>query len=367
MELDKGFQQRVKITLYAVVLVIACFFMLIIAKDILIPLSLGFLFASMIYPVVMFIHKRGVPRPLAIFLSILIFIGIIFLIFNVYIQRLQGFIEDIPAIRQKAIANLGYIRLFIEERFGIDSASQHAWLSERVHALFESGSEFMKGAVGATTGTVFKILIIPVFMFYMLNSRERFRGFVIRIMPDHRKEQAENIMSETSNIIQRYLGGVFIVILVLCVLNSVGLYIAGLKYAVIFGVASALFNVIPYFGNWIGAVLPLTFALLTGDSPRLFFSVLLIYVIIQFIEHNILTPNITGGNVRINPLVAIVGIIVGGMVWGVAGMLVVIPFLATLKVVFDNIDSLKPFAFLLGSEEQKHSILIRKLRKRMKR
>ena len=364
MDMEQGIQQKVKFALYAVILLIASFFILIVAKDILIPLSLAYLFASIIYPVVMFISRSGVPRPLAILLAILLFIGTIFLVFNLYIQQLQGFIEDIPAIRRQAIANLEYMRLFIEERFGIDSASQHAWLTEQIRTVFESGSTFVKDAVGATTGTIFKALIIPVFMFYMLNSRERFRGFVIRIVPDHRKEQAESIMSEISGIVQRYLGGVFIVILILCVMNSLGLYIAGLKYAVIFGVASALFNVIPYFGNWIGAILPLTFALLTGESPRLFISVLLVYIIIQFIEHNILTPNITGGNVRINPLVAIVGIIVGGMVWGIAGMLVVIPFLATLKIVFDHIDSLKPFAFLLGSEEQRHRALWRRIRRK---
>jgi len=363
--MEEGFQRKVKIALYSTMLVIAFFFILIVAKDILIPLSLGYLFASLVYPLVMVIHKRGVPRPLAIILSILLFIGIIFLIFNIYVQQLQNFVNDIPALKQKAIANMEYFRLFIEEKFGIDSASQHAWLSDRIRHIFESGSSFMKDAVGATTGTIFKVLIIPVFMFYMLNSRERFRGFVIRIVPNGRKEQAEDIMTGISSIVQRYLGGVFIVILILCVLNSAGLYIVGLKYALIFGVASALFNVIPYFGNWIGAILPLTFALLTGDSPRLFVSVLIMYIIIQFIEHNILTPNITGGNVRINPLVAIVGIIVGGMVWGVAGMLIVIPFLAALKIVFEHIDSLKPFAYLLGSEEQKHQILFRKIRNRM--
>lgn len=365
--MEDGLQKKLKVALYGVMLIIATFFILIVARDILVPLCLAYLFASMIYPVVMFIHRSGIPMPLAILIGILVFIGIIFLVANVYIHQLQGFVEDFPVLKQKAIANLEYIRLFVEESFGIDSANQHAILAERIRTMFEGGSDFMKKAVGATTGTLFKILIIPVFMFYMLNSRERFRRFVIRIVPVHRQEQAETIMTETSSIIQRYLGGVFLVIFLLCILNSLGLYIVGLKYALIFGIASALFNIIPYFGNWIGAVLPLTFALLTGDSPRLFFSVLLVYIIIQFIEHNILTPNITGGNVRINPLVAIVGIIVGGMVWGVAGMLVVIPFLATLKIVFEHIDSLKPFAYLIGSEEQKHQILFRKIRNRMKK
>jgi len=358
--MEKGLEYKVKVAVYSLLLVIAIFFILIIAKDVLIPLSLAFLFGAMIYPLVNLLNRVGLPQPLAILIGILLFIGIIFLAFNLMIQQFQGFLDDFPVFRQKAIANMEYIRLFIEEKFGIDSASQHSWLSDRVNYIFESGNDFLRNAVGATTGTIFKIVIIPVFMFYMLNSRERFQGFIVKIVPNHRKEQSREIMTEISNIIQRYLGGVFIVIVVLGILNSVGLYIVGLKYAIVFGVISALFNVIPYFGNWIGAIFPLTFALLTGDSPRLFFSVLLIYIIIQFLEHNILTPNITGGNVRINPLVAIVGIIVGGMVWGIAGMLVVIPFLATLKVIFEHIDNLKPFAYVIGSEAQKRPILFRR-------
>jgi predicted PurR-regulated permease PerM len=365
--MENGLQYKIKIALYSSMLVIIFFFVMIAARDILIPLSLGFLFASMIYPLVAFLNKHKVPRPLAILISILLFIGILYLLFNLLFQQMQVFVEDFPMLKQKALSNLEAIRNGIEENFGIASDSQHRWLTERIRFLFDTGSDFMKHAVGATTGTIFKIVIIPVFMFYMLNSRERFRGFVVKIVPSHRKVQAESIMTAISNIIQRYLGGLFIVILILCVLNSVGLYIIGLKYALIFGIISALFNVIPYFGNWIGGILPLTFAFLTGDSPKLFFSVLLLYAIIQFLEHNILTPNITGGNVRINPLVAIVGIIVGGMVWGVAGMLVVIPFLATLKIIFENIGSLKPFAFLLGSDEQKHQILIKKFIKRISR
>ena len=94
-DIDNGLVKKVKIGVYAVILLIASFFILIIAKDILIPLSLGYLFASMIYPVVIFIHKRGIPRPLAIIISILLFIGVIFLIFNIYIQQLQSFIDSI--------------------------------------------------------------------------------------------------------------------------------------------------------------------------------------------------------------------------------------------------------------------------------
>jgi predicted PurR-regulated permease PerM len=147
------------------------------------------------------------------------------------------------------------------------------------------------------------------------------------------------------------MGGATVVVLILSVLNSLGLYIIGLKFAILFGVISALFNYIPYFGTWIGAFFPFMFALLTGDSPRLAIGVFLLFLIIQFTENNILTPNITGGYVRLNPFVTILALIAGAMVWGVAGMLLIIPFIASLKIIFDHFESTKPLAFILARPE----------------
>jgi len=359
--MNEEFTRKLKLIIYIAVALIIFFFVLIIASDILIPLSLSYLFATLVYPLVTLLKRWKVPTTLAILITVLLFIGLIFLGFNFFILQLQGFIDDLPVIKDKALNNLQYLRNSIEENFGISSETQHRWLSERIKFWFDSGSEFMNNAFNATAGTIFKLLLIPVFMFYMINSRDRLRGFISMILPKGLKPRSEELMSKISAVNHRYIQGVFIVIIILCFLNSLGLYIAGLKYPVIFGVVSALFNVIPYFGNWIGATLPLLFAMLTGETPSLFFGVLLIYIIIQFIEHNILTPNITGGNVRINPLITIVGIIVGGMVWGVAGMLVVIPTLASLKIFFENVDSLKPLAHLIGSDEPKHQVWFRKM------
>lgn len=364
--MNEEFTRKLKLGIYISLAVIIFFFVLIIAKGILIPLSLAYLFSTLIYPLVVWLRKLKLPDTLAILVSVLLFIGLIFFAFNFFVQQLQGFMDDLPVIKDKALVNLAVIRQNIEDSIGISSEAQHRWLTARLEHLFDSSSNFMKNAFNATAGTVFTLLLIPVFMFYMLNARDRLRSFISMVLPSGLRPRAEELMSKVSTVSQHYIQGVFIVILILCILNSVGLYIAGLKYAMVFGIISALFNVIPYFGNWIGAALPLLFAILTGESPSLFFSVLLVYIIIQFIEHNILTPNITGGNVRLNPLVTIVGIIIGEMVWGIPGMLVVIPAMASLKIVFENVDSLKPLAHLLGSEEPHHKVLFRMVRKKWK-
>jgi predicted PurR-regulated permease PerM len=93
------------------------------------------------------------------------------------------------------------------------------------------------------------------------------------------------------------------------------------------------------------------FALLTGDSPNLALGVLILYAIVQFLEHNVLTPNITGGYVNLNPLVTIISIIIAGMVWGIIGMFIVIPFMATVKIVMEYFEPTQPYAFLMGIKE----------------
>jgi len=363
---DKKFE-LLKITVFILVAIILFFYGIIIARQVLIPLSLSFLFATLIYPLTRFLQdKLRFPRSLAILTGVLTFVAVIFVFFNLLVGQISSLVQDFPALKAKALANVEYLRLFVEENFGVDSDSQSLWLRERVQSLFESGSSLLSDAVNATAGTLFQLLLIPVFMYYMLNFRKQFRRFIVKVSPKDKRKDAEAIMGDISRIVQRYISGVFTVVLILCVTNSLGLYIVGLKYAIIFGVISALFNLIPYFGTWIGAFFPFVFALLTGDSPGLAVSVFLLFLIIQFTENNILTPNITGSYVRLNPLITILSIIVGGMVWGVAGMLIVIPFMATLKILFEQVDELRPYAYLIGNDSSKrYRIMFRKFKRQV--
>jgi predicted PurR-regulated permease PerM len=352
--MKKGDENRVdilKTAVYALVFIIIFFFALIMARQILIPLALGFLFATLIYPLTrLLITRVRFPERLANLVAVLAFVAVLFLAINLLVNQIQVLAQDFPTLKQKALANMEYLRLFLEENFDIDPDSQVLWLRDRVRGVFESGSTLISDTINATAGTVFQLVLVPVFMYYMLSFREQFRDFIIRITPRVKREQAQDVMAQISTVVQRYISGVFTVVFILCFLNSIGLYIVGLRYAIIFGIISALFNIIPYFGTWIGASFPIIFALLTGDTPGLAVSVFIMYLIIQFTENNILTPNITGGYVRLNPLITILSIIVGGMVWGIAGMLVVIPFMATLKILFENVDELRPYAFLLSNE-----------------
>jgi predicted PurR-regulated permease PerM len=159
---------------------------------------------------------------------------------------------------------------------------------------------------------------------------------------------AIGVLRDIARVVTRYMLGVTTVVLILCFFNALGLLLIGIQYPLLLGVISALFSFIPYFGNFIGGTIPFLFALLTEDSQVYALRIAIFVYIIHFFENNILSPNIVGNNIRINPFIIILGLISGAMVWGIPGMLVVIPFLAILHIVLQKIPGMQPYVYLLG-------------------
>ncbi len=336
---------------YFLLFIILFGYSLILAKDFLVPLAFGMLFSSLMFPVSRFLNKIGLHKRLSILLSIIL-MGIFFAGVSILVvSEISALVTNFPELKARAMKNINEVALYIQEVYGIETASQKIWLKDQIEELFSSGNKMMNDTLNAMTGTIFKLFIIPVFVYYLMFYNTRFHFFLLRAVPDKDKFRANKIMTEISFVSQRYFGGAFVVVLLLALINSVGLYLLGVKYAILFGVISALCNFIPYFGTWIGSLFPITFTILFGDSPDLAVWVFVFFAAVHFVESNILTPNITGGYVRLNPFFTILGLIAGGMVWGVSGMLLVIPFMASLKIIFENFESTQTLAFLIGRPE----------------
>ncbi|MBI9033323.1 MAG: AI-2E family transporter [Bacteroidales bacterium] len=349
MEKSKDYPFSMKAT-YNLLFIILLIYALIVAKDFLIIIGLGVLFSYMIFPFSYFLETKKFPRALATAIAILsmitVFTGILFLIY----WQVSKMIGDFPQLKSQALLNVDQMEMFIESNFGIDASKQHRWLKESVNNLFESGSEFSKNIFSGASSTMFKMFVLPVFIFYLLQYRDKFLKFMLATVSREKKPVSIIILKQISSVIQNYMSGIFVVIMILSVLYTLGLYIIGFQYALTFGIIAALFNFIPYFGSWLGASIPITFALLTAASPVVAIYVLIMFVIVIFIEHNILTPNITGVYINLNPLFTIFGIIVGGMIWGIAGMLIVLPTMATIKIICDNNEKLTHYGKLLGHQ-----------------
>jgi predicted PurR-regulated permease PerM len=155
---------------------------------------------------------------------------------------------------------------------------------------------------------------------------------------------------EISSVLQNYIIAILAVVGVLGILNSLGLWIIGLNHALFFGIFAAFLALIPYVGILIGGALPLLYGLLMYDSLLIPLGVIIIFAIAQFLEGNFITPNIMGATISLNPIVAIIALLIGGQIWGIAGMILFIPMVGVLKAIFDNIEPLEPYGYLLGNQ-----------------
>ncbi len=328
------------------------------------PIAIAVLFASLLYPIANFFETRvKLPRIIANLLAIIIGIAVIGGIVFLLILQMHSMMSDLPTMKLHVMEKANAIQNFITETFGVEGKTQQQWFKNSITGLFDNSSKFLQNLVGSTTSTIASIIIMPVYIFFMLLYRDKFKFFLMKIAKNDKKEEMKNLIRAISQVAVKYMGGVSIVVSILMVVNSTAFYFIGLNYALFLGIVAAICNFIPYFGTILGFAIPLIFSVLTENSPEHLLGIVLTFMVVQFTENNILTPSIVGSNVRLNPFVIILSLIIGAMIWGLPGMIVVVPVMAVLKIYFDQSESLRPFGYLIGAEgSDKHTLSIKKIK-----
>ena len=358
----------VKRTAFILLAIVLFIYGLIAVRNFLYPIAFGFVLGYLLYPVASWFEIKGIPRILAILILILgtlaILTGLIITAYHI----LTPLAIDFPDLADSAVDNMAEIGASLGQYIGLNPDNISETIRTRVSSVFEAGGEQFRDFFTATTNTIVAFGLLPVYIFLFLYYRTKFMYFLLNLAGRSRRREMVTVLREIANVMVRYLGGVILVVFILFFINSAGLLIIGLPFAIPLGVTAAIFNLIPYFGTLLGGLVPLTFAFLVEGDPVLAFRVLILFIIIQFIENNILTPNIVGGNVNISPFFVITGLVAASMVWGIPGMLLIVPFLASMRILFGHIEFMQPYAFLLGEGgTEKHSIQISKIKRIMKR
>ena len=215
--------------------------------------------------------------------------------------------------------------------------------------------------------------LIPIYVFFLTLYQDKFKEFIRLIAKDGKNDKALLVVKKVSLVSQKYVIGIFLDVLILSVLNSTGFLILGLQHAILFGVLASVLNIIPYIGVLIGSALPIMMALLTKDSMSYAIAAGGICIVVQFLDNNFITPYVVGSSVSINPLTATLVLIASALIWGIPGMVLCLPLTGMAKVVCDNIESMKPYGYLLGEEvnytehAQIEDKLIKKLMKQEKK
>lgn len=309
-------------------------------------------------------EKKGVPRILANILSIIAGLAMVFGVGLFIYKESSLFFTSVPEMKHQASQNINDIFVSFESMLGIESGELKNTVSVFIDNLLSNGATFFNTAFGTTFNTLFTIFIMPVYIFFLLYYRNKFKNFVLMLIPEYQHDKADKIIEEVNSVAIHYITGVFFVVVILFFINSIGFLIIGLRFAILLGLIAALMNFIPYYGTIIGYLFPFFIAVFTMNSPRYAFFVVIQFIIVQFTENNILTPNIVGSHVKINPFMIILAITFGGFIWGLPGMFIAVPVAAVIRVLGEHIERLKPIGYLLGQiGVEEHSISVDKIKK----
>lgn len=344
--------------------IIIIFYALVVANFILVPLALAFLIAILLLPVSRFFENLGVGRILAVILSILFVIIILTLVsigIGVLISKLA---QDIPQIGEKLSDVGNTLQLFFQEKLNLGLQLQSNYIRDAIGNIVQQSSDFFTDTLSATASLFTFAVILLLSVFFFIYYRNFFLAFLYKIFPESLHEKLSTLLSETKNAVTGYISGLFLMMFTVGILNSLGLWILGIEHAFLWGALSGLLAIIPYIGIAIGGILPMLYALITMDSLLYPLGVIGVFGFVQFLEGNFITPNIMSSRVSLNPFAVIIAIFIGERIWGIAGIILVIPYLAILKNVFDEFESTRPFGFLLGNpfdnKEKKNNSLLKK-------
>lgn len=341
---------------------------LYIAQDILVPLIFSVMIAVLLHPIVNFFVRMKINRVVAIiftlFLTILITAALAALIF----RQASIFAETWPILLDKLSKTLNEFTHWASRYFDLNQWKVKRWITNaKTESLTISGAQVGQ-TMFAVGNAIMIMLLIPVYVFILLYYNKLLIEFIHRVFISSDQKRISNIISETKSVIQHYLAGLVIEAVIVGILNITALFALGIEYAILLGIIGALLNVIPYIGGLVAVALPMAVALATKSSGMYAFYVLVIYYIIQLIDNNLIVPLIVSSKVKINALFAIMVVFAGNALWGISGMFLSIPLLAIVKVIFDHIEPLKPWGFLLGDtmpENPKIHPIIKKIKSKI--
>jgi predicted PurR-regulated permease PerM len=322
-------------------------FILSVLQDIIVPFAFAGLIAVLLNPLNNRLCKWfRLPRVAGIILTITI--GALLLAALLYFlsSQIMQFGEMIPLLKKKFTMLLGELQVWLRTTFGISTAKQMQVISDAAN----SGKALLGQTLGSFIGIVGVIVLIPIYVFMLLYYKPLLLNFFYDVFSDRHGLKVAEILKETKTAVQSYIFGLLVEMVIVSTMNATALLLLGIQNAILLGVIGGILNMLPYIGGLIAIALPVLMATVTKDGYTSQLAIIGAYLVIQFIDNNILVPRVVSSKVKINALMSIIIVLMGGALWGVSGMFLSIPFVAVCKIIFDRVDELKPWGRLLGDE-----------------
>ena len=238
--------------------------------------------------------------------------------------------------------------MVLSQVFGISSERQQEWVSKLSNQSGTNVLSFIKNMATDSAFSAVLLVLIPVYSFLILYHRRNWMKIVQRLFPKESDESLHKIISLTITTYYNFIKGMAIVYLIVGILNSIGLLLLGVPHAVLFGFIASVLTFIPYVGIMAGSLLPIAIAWITYDSVWYPVGIIGIFAFVQYLEANVIFPFAVSSRLNVNTLVMLIAIFVGGVLWGLAGMILFVPFIGIAKLIADHNPRWRTLSMILG-------------------
>jgi len=353
-KLSAPFYEKLSLVLVGL---IALGYLVILGKDFLDPLVFGFIFAILLLPVANFLEKKfRLPRSASSFVSIVLLIALVYGTLYLVGSQIARLADDWPMLKKQVAQSIENLRQWVQSSFHINMDKQMDYVHSATSKIMSSGTDVIGSTVGAVSSLLLFFVFILIFTFLILLYRRILLRFLLWVFRDENSAIVHDVVESVQKILRQYILGLLLEMFIVSCIACTIFWIIGINYAVLLGILVGLFNIIPYVGIFTALFLSSIITFATGNVRDAIYVAITVLGI-HIVDSNVLLPMVVGSKVRLNALISFLGIVVGEMIWGLSGMFLAIPVMAILKIIFDRIESLKPWGFLFGSDyESKKSV-----------
>ncbi|MDN5447031.1 MAG: AI-2E family transporter, partial [Lactococcus lactis] len=190
--------------------------------------------------------------------------------------------------------------------------------------------------ISKTTSILISLIVFPFVLFYLLRDGQRLNGFVTHLLPNDWRKETSKVLHEINSQLSNYVRGQVLVAIAVAIMFMIGLPIIGLRYAVALAITAGFLNLVPFLGSFLAAI-PMVIVGLAIGGPLMLVKVIIVLIIEQTLEGRFISPLVLGKQMSIHPITILFVLLTAGQILGVWGVLLAIPFYATLKVIIVHV------------------------------
>lgn len=321
--------------------------LLVLCSAILIPLLIAWLISFVLLPVQLFFeNKIRMPRGIGAFICTLLVGFLFYLVLVILAGEASSFSADLAGFHQKLTAASGQFQNW----FSPGGSQLDLYISKAAGTFISFFSSLAGRILLTITSMIIWLILIVVFVFFFLYYHNLLHNFTLQIFQKKDKEQVQSSILAVRSLINHYLFGILIEMVLVALIGGILLSVFGIQHAIVIALLAALLNIIPYVGIYSALLLSALVTLLnSGLTAAITTASILLFV--HLIDGNILMPRVMGSQVKLNSFITVLAVLCGGLVWGIPGMFLFIPLTAIVRIVLEQIPSCKPFATLLGIDK----------------